>query len=154
VRRESADGRCYGARQWHRDIEDHRMFKILIWLDDVGPGDGAFEWIPSWLTEDINTELHYVSGMRTEREMDQWPHYSAEGPCWTTVLADTGNVFHRAGIPHHRDRYSLTFVWTSRHPIKIYNNGERLNAEQAARFTSGLNARQVASLPPKIARAC
>jgi len=153
LRRESADGQSYGARRWHRDIEDHRMFKILVWLDAVGPGDGAFEWIPSWLTDDVNTTLRYVSGMRTEREMARWPRYAAEGPRWTAVLADTRKVFHRAGIPLHRDRYSLTFVWSSRHPIRIYNPGERVSVEHAAQFTRDLNARQLACLPPKIARA-
>jgi hypothetical protein len=153
VRRESADGQRYDARHWHRDIEDHRMLKIFIWLENVGPGDGALEWIPSWLTDDITSELHYVSGMRTDQELARWPQYSAEGPRWTAVLADTRNVFHRAGLPHHRDRYSLMFGWTSRDPISIYNPGERVSVEQASQFTCGLSARQRACLPLKIARA-
>ena len=51
VRRERADGREDTVRQWHRDPEDHRMFKMLIWLDDVGPAGGAFEWLPRPYTE-------------------------------------------------------------------------------------------------------
>jgi hypothetical protein len=153
VRRESADGQHYNTRQWHRDAEDHRVLKLLIWLEDVGPDDGGFEWIPSWLTEDINAELRYVSGARTDQEMARFPKHAAEGPRWTAVLADTRKVFHRAGIPHHRDRYSLTFAWTSRHPTKTYNPAERVSIEQAAQFSSGLSARQLACLPPKVARA-
>ena len=153
VRRERADGQHYNTREWHRDAEDHRVLKILIWLEDVGPGDGAFEWVPSLLTDDVTTELRYVSGGRTGQELARFPKLAAEGPRWTAVVADTRKVFHRAGIPHGRDRYSLTFAWTSRHPTKTYNPAERVSPEQAAQFSSGLSARQLACLPPKVARA-
>lgn len=39
-----ADGRVEGTRQWHRDIEDHRVFKILVWLNGTtwGRMEGLF----------------------------------------------------------------------------------------------------------------
>lgn len=153
VRRELADGRQAEVRQWHRDIEDHRVFKLLVWIDDVGPKDGAFEWIPRNLTDATTRKLHYVSGYRTEREMAAvatptlWR--KAEGPRWTTVLADTRNVFHRAGTPHYKDRYSVTFKWTSRSPVKTMP-AERFTSVESAKLRNGLNARQLACLPVEL----
>jgi hypothetical protein len=153
LRRERADGRQDDVRQWHRDIEDHRMFKILVWVDDVAPMDGAFAWIPRDLTDSTARSLNYVSGFRTDREMaevvDPSRWFEAAGPRWTAVLADTRNVFHRAGTPRHNDRYSVTFSWTSRWPFKTYPV-EPVTTEQAANMRSGLNARQLASLPPTL----
>jgi hypothetical protein len=153
VRRERVDGRQDDVRQWHRDTEDQRMFKVLVWLDDVGPMDGAFEWIPRDLTDSTTRALGYVAGFRGEREMaevvapSRWQ--KAAGPRWTAVLADTCNVFHRAGTPRDNDRYSVTFSWSSRWPFKTYPV-EPFTTEQAAKMRSGLNARQLASLPPAL----
>jgi hypothetical protein len=115
--------------------------------------DGAFEWIPRELTESTTSALDYVSGFRKDREVAQvvdpsrWQR--AEGPRWTAVLADTRNVFHRAGTPRHNDRYSLTFTWTSRWPFKTYPV-DPYTTEQAAKIRSGLNARQLSCLPPTL----
>ncbi len=151
VRRELADGRQDAARGWHRDIEDHRVFKVLVWIDDVGPMDGAFEWVPRDLTGATTQALRYIAGYRTEREMaqvvapSQWQR--AEGPRWTAVLADTRSVFHRAGEPRNKDRYSVTFTYTSRWPLKTIPE-RPFSPDEAAKIRSGLNARQLATLPP------
>jgi hypothetical protein len=153
VRRERANGQQDTVRQWHRDIEDHRMFKVLVWIDDVAPMDGAFAWIPRDLTDSTARSLDYVSGFQKDREMaavvdpSRWEE--AEGPRWTAVLADTRNVFHRAGTPRINDRYSVTFSWTSRWPLKTYPV-DPVTTEQAAKIRSGLNARQLACLPPTL----
>ena len=153
VRRERADGREDTVRQWHRDPEDHRMFKMLIWLDDVGPAGGAFEWLPRPYTEPATRGLDYVAGFVSEDEMERvmprrlW--LSAPGPRWTTVLADTHSIFHRAGVPRDKDRYSVTFSWTSRWPIKALPV-EPFSAVQAATIRRGLSTRQRAALPRTI----
>ena len=47
VRREVADGRPpHDVRQWHRDVEDYRVLKILLWLDDVDADGGPFAYVP------------------------------------------------------------------------------------------------------------
>src|SRR5262249_6765932 len=40
VRREIADGQPNDVRQFHIDTEDHKMFRVIIYLNDVGRGDG------------------------------------------------------------------------------------------------------------------
>jgi hypothetical protein len=156
VRRERADGLQNEVRQWHLDVEDHRVFRLLVWISDVGPTGGAFEWIPREMTRSTARELGYVSGYRTESQManvvprSQWRN--AAGPRWTTVLADTHSVFHRAGTPEEDDRYSVMFTWTSRWPVKTTPT-RRLTLRETAKLQEGLNGRQLARLaPPLLAR--
>jgi hypothetical protein len=153
VRRERANGRDDTVRQWHRDPEDHRMFKIIVWLRDVSPAGGAFEWVPRQHTEAATRQLGYVSGFVSDSEMERvmprslWR--SAPGPRWTAVLGDTQSIFHRAGVPQDKDRYSITFSWTSRWPIKPFPV-DPFSAAQAEAIRQGLCARQRAALPRAI----
>lgn len=153
VRREQANGLESTVRQWHIDPEDHRMFKVIIWLDDVSPVGGAFEWLPHSCTEAAERELGYVSGFVSENEMERvmprqlWR--SAPGPRWTVVLGDTRSIFHRAGVPQDKDRYSITYSWTSRWPIKPFPI-DPFTAAQAEAIRQGLSARQRSALPKAI----
>jgi len=153
VRREPANGRQDTVRQWHRDPEDHRMFKIIIWLNDVSPAGGAFEWVPRPRTQEATRKLGYVSGFVSDHDMEQvmarqlW--CNAPGPRWTAVLGDTMSIFHKAGVPQDKDRYSITYSWTSRWPIKPYPI-EPFSAAQAEAVRQGLSARQRAALPKAI----
>jgi hypothetical protein len=153
VRRERANGRLDTVRQWHVDPEDHRMFKVIIWLDDVSPDGGAFEWLPRRYTEETARKLNYVTGFVSDSEMERvlpkrlWS--SAPGPRWTAVLGDTRSIFHRAGVPKDRDRYSITYSWTSRWPIKPFPI-DPFSAAQAEAIRRGLSARQRAALPKPI----
>ncbi len=153
VRRECVGADQVGVRLFHRDIEDHRVFKILVWLDDVGTGDGPFQWVPREITESTTQALRYVAGFVTDSDMakvvppERWN--TAEGPRWTVLTADTRSVFHRAGSPEDRDRYSVTFTWTSRHPAKTIPS-KPFTPSQAAGIRHGLNDRQLACLPPPL----
>ena len=151
MRREVANGKAVGVRQWHRDIEDHRVFKILVWLNDVGPSGGPFEYVELPQSLDAVRRLKYVSGFVTDDSMDQviprdqW--HQATGPKWTAVVPDTAQVFHRAMPATDRDRYSVTFTWTSRHQIKVMPS-EPFTASETARIRVELDARQLECLPP------
>ena len=139
--REVADGKALGTRQWHRDIEDHRVFKILIWLNDVGPRGGAFQYIPKPESDDAVNRLKYVAGFVTDDQMtmivpeEEW--VKATGPRWTAVMADPARILHRASPAEDRDRYSITFTWTSRHPIKTMPPAEPFSASDAAESEPG-----------------
>jgi hypothetical protein len=153
VRRERANGRRDTVRQWHVDPEDHRMFKMIVWLHDVSPAGGAFEWLPRSYTEAATQELGYVSGFVSDNDMERvmprrlW--CQAPGPRWTAVLGDTRSIFHRAGVPQDKDRYSITFSWTSRWPIKPFPI-DPFSPAQAEAIRHGLSARQRAALPKAI----
>jgi hypothetical protein len=152
IYREVADGKVEGTRQWHRDIEDHKVFKILIWLNDVGPLGGAFQYIPRPISDPAAQQLRYVAGFVADDQMlgvvpaTEW--IKATGPQWTAVMADPARILHRASPAVDRDRYSVTFTWTSRHPIKTMPPAESFSAEEEDRLREGLDARQLGCLPP------
>ena len=154
VRCEVADGAVRDVRQWHRDIEDHRMLKILLWLNDVDATGGPFEYISRDRTEMITRSLRYVSGFVPDRAMEHvvarrgWKQ--AVGARWTAVVADTSSVFHRAMPPKSADRYSVTFTWTSRRPIKTMP-ADPMSPDHATRIRRDLNLRQLACLPRHLA---
>lgn len=151
VYREVADGKTEGTRQWHRDIEDFRVFKILVWLNDVGPRGGAFQYVPRPVSDPAVTQLKYVAGFVTDPALSefvdptQW--VKATGPQWTAVMADPARILHRASPAEDRDRYSVTFTWTSRNPIKTIPNNDAFTNDEMARLRQGLDSRQIACLP-------
>lgn len=156
IYREVADGRVEGTRQWHRDIEDHRVPKVLVWLNDVGPNGGAFQYIPKRQSDAAVKGLKYVAGFVTDSDMakcvspTEW--VKATGPKWTAVMADPARILHRASPAVDRDRYSVTFTWTSRQPIKTMPAAEPFSPGEAQRIITGLDERQLACLPDELRR--
>lgn len=151
VYREVADGRTESTRQWHRDIEDHKVFKILVWIDDVGPQGGALEYVPRPVSDPAVEKLRYVAGFVSDADMssvvppEHW--VKAVGPRWTAVLADPARILHRASLAQDKDRYSVTFTWTSRHPIKTMPLAEPFTADESDRVRADLSPAQLACLP-------
>ena len=150
VFRQVADGRTVGTRQWHRDVEDHKMLKILVWLNDVDERGGPFQYIPRPASHRAVEQLKYVGGFLSDKTVDgivprsDW--MKAVGPRWTAVFADTAGVLHRGSPAVGHDRYSVTFTWASRTPLKAMPNDEPLTAAENARVRDGLDARQLSCL--------
>lgn len=147
---ERATGEAVGVRQWHRDIEDRRMLKFLIWLNDVDDDGGPFEYVDRSRTPDLTRSLHYVSGYVSDeairRHVPESEWQRGTGPMWTCVVTDPRSLFHRAMPPVRRDRYSLTFSYTSRSPIRTLPTSALSRREREV-VTAGLSARQLACLP-------
>ena len=61
------------------------------------------------------------------------------------MFADPRNIFHRAMPPVRRDRYSLTFFFTSRSPLRSLPSAP-VTVRERELATRGLNARQLACL--------
>ena len=57
LRREFNDGKLNDVRQWHVDAEDRRMFKIIVYLNDVLPGGGPFQYLPKGVTAETARRL-------------------------------------------------------------------------------------------------
>ena len=144
-RREIANGKPIGVRQWHIDVEDHRMLKIIVYLNDVSLNGGPFEYISKYSTSSLRQTLQYSSGfvsdevMKTVIPISDWK--SCTGRSGTVTLSDTCNVFHRAKPPLGADRFSITFSYTSRRPIKIYSENT-LFRDNLLRTSSRLSRRQ------------
>jgi hypothetical protein len=150
VRCEVANGDITSVRQWHVDVEDDRMLKILVWLRDVDIAGGPFEYVPKADSAAAQKRLSYVSGFVPEDRFtaavdpSQWR--AATGPTWTAAVADTCAVFHRAKAPTGADRYSVTFSYSTNAPRKTYPI-EPFSDADVAPILAGLTDRQRRALP-------
>lgn len=151
VRREVANRQTAGVRQWHRDAEDRRTVKILVWLNEVDDEGGPYAYIPLVETLSAVERLHYVAGFVDDatvlRMVAPGSVKTATGPRWTTVVADNCRLLHRATPPVARDRLSVTFTWSSRTPMKT-EQAPDFTLEHLRRIRTGLSERQMACLPP------
>ena len=151
VYRGVAHSKLLDTREWHRDVEDRRMVKLLVWLNDVGAEGGALRYVSKPRTKEAVRQLRYVSGRLTDASMRAAvpPHewIRATGPRWTAVFVDPAQVLHRAGPAEARDRYSVTFTWTSRQPLTSPPGAQQFSPADIERIRHGLNPAQRASLP-------
>ncbi len=121
--RNLANGQSDDVRQWHIDAEDHRMVKIILYLNNVSDCGGPYEFIDRRFTDKILEGAHYKSGFMSDADIakivprSDWN--SCTGDYGTTVLSDTCSVFHRAKPPTGSDRFSLTFYYASIKPKTI-----------------------------------
>jgi len=148
-RRGIANGKVVDVRQWHIDTEDHRMFKVIVYLNDVNVDGGPFECLPKPLSTEAKSILKYNSGFVPDPAMQvavpQSSWKACTGPFGTALFADTCNIFHRAKAPTAQDRYSITFSYTSIQPIE-YRSKLQYTAEQWEYLSSQLNRNQISCL--------
>ena len=144
-RREIANGKLIDVRQWHIDVEDYRMVKVILYLNDVGLNGGPFEYISKNSTSSLRQTLRYSSGfvsdevIKTVIPISEWK--SCTGRSSTLTFSDTCNVFHRPKPPLEADRFSITFSYTSRRPIKIFSK-VTLSRDELLGISSRLSRRQ------------
>lgn len=108
------------SRLWHMDSEDRKLFKVIIYLNDINDERGPFQYLPKYLTAKVADSLKYKYGYISDKIMQhvipQSSYKSCTGPSGTVVIAGTGSVFHRGKIPVDSDRFSVFFDYTSRQP--------------------------------------
>jgi hypothetical protein len=121
VRRDIFGGPVDETRMWHRDNEDHRIVKIIVYLNDVGEDGGPFEFLPVDRTPPIWRVPIVNSSRVTEEEMARLaPHDSwrpCTGPRGTAVFVDTCRVYHRGRVAAREDRRTLFFCYNSQRPL-------------------------------------
>jgi len=122
----SASGRNHEVvRRWHLDHEDRRIFKVIVYLSDVDAGAGPFGYIHQSHSSAIRgargLDVRGVpdDDMNTVVPREEWAQVT--GPRMTSVLVDTGQVFHRVFPPTVTERYSVTFAYSSRSPYYAYS---------------------------------
>jgi hypothetical protein len=145
LRREIANGELIDVRQWHIDVEDYRMVKIIIYLNDVNLNGGPFEYISKDKSLLLRQTLKYNSGFVSDHMIEPFVPKSYWQPCTgsygTVIFSDTCNVFHRAKPPVTSDRFSITFSYTSQKPIKKYSTGV-LPQDEFLKLSRRLSQRQ------------
>lgn len=121
VRRDLKGGAQVETRLWHRDAEDKRIVKVIVYLNDVDRGGGAFEFIPRSFSPPT-WRAHRASGRLDERDMEalvpreRWRMCS--GPRGTAVIVDTCSVYHRGQVAEVEDRQALFFCYNSNRPLQ------------------------------------
>jgi hypothetical protein len=120
VRRDLKGGDMLETRLWHRDAEDKRILKIIVYCNDVDRGGGAFEFVPRQAGPPTWRAATPV-GRLTDQQMTALVPPSAWRPCsgprGTVVIADTCSVYHRGQIAEAEDRLALFFCYNSDAPL-------------------------------------
>ena len=150
MRRSIADGESYGVRRWHLDWEDRRTIKIIIYLNNVTAGGGPYEYIRRTVTSQAVKTL----ARRHLSDLEMLATVPRED--WTACLADVGNiiitdtssVFHRAQPPIYRERFSITFCYTSANP-RVFWKSRKISPQQRKLINSKIDRRQKGCLPKK-----
>jgi hypothetical protein len=112
---------------WHKDSEDRRMIKVIIYLNDVTQEHGPFEYIPlpaNSLERVNNYRVDYelwrsnFLGINDEKMAKIIPKSawkSCPGKAGTVIFADTRNILHH-GTVRSRERPALFFTYTANSP--------------------------------------
>jgi hypothetical protein len=117
LRKDIAKGKDVGSRRWHKDGEDRRVIRIIIYLNDVFDDGVAFEYIPKHLNLSNLTKNLYL-----DEEIRKIVPTSYLKPCLgsagTVVFAATSSIFHhgKVFVEPGTDRLALFFAYTSRQP--------------------------------------
>lgn len=113
------------ASQWHRDPADRRIFKLIVYLNDVSAGGGPFEFISKDRSISACRALKYHSGYVSDAVLERTvprEHWQVcVGARGSVLVGDTAAIFHRIRAPATASRLSITFTYTSRRPLRIYD---------------------------------
>ena len=137
LKREEANGLSEGTRQWHLDLEDEQMFRVIIYLSDVGPGAGPFEYIARQESQRAKSKLGYKGGYLDFDQLQSAVPAASPNAFYASsagaIFFDGINIFHRAQPPTAVDRYSLTLSYSSNTPLEL-----RMTARLSKRVREGL----------------
>jgi hypothetical protein len=141
---ERADSRRAGVRQWHRDHEDWRVVKVLIYLNEVTADGGPFEYVEGADSAQASQAMRYRSGYVPDADFDPIvPESQRRAVCAArheVIVFDGAKVFHRARPPVSAPRYSVTFNYVSRAPLRGFHGA--INPHLKQRLAGRLTQRQ------------
>lgn len=152
ARAESLGDEEIETRLWHRDPEDSKILKIIIYLNDVDEEAGPFECFKkdktlflNWAPKDQKGRLE--KNFAREYEKKNPPH-SFIGKKGTVVFVDTCQVYHRGKKPVHSPRRALFYCYNAKKPAyPIYCDPHFSVGPFLSRYSSRLTQRQRHSLP-------
>jgi hypothetical protein len=140
LRHSLLDGAAVGTRLWHQDAEDRHVFRMVLYLNDVAPGGGPFEYIPRHLGvsyRDFTEFSHAITNERMDRIVPSKMWKRVLGPSGTFVLADTAKTFHHESLQVTAERAVVMFGFSTRRPRDLSLASGHFPVE---RFVSELQA--------------
>lgn len=118
----------FGPLLWHKDLEDRRIVKIIIYLNDVEEKHGPFEYVPRPLTSLSRLSSYRISykilkaysGITDETlgkiiPKSAWKR--CPGKAGTVIFADTKNTLSHDTVSTE-ERSALVFVYTANPPSR------------------------------------
>ncbi|MEH2082084.1 MAG: phytanoyl-CoA dioxygenase [Nostoc sp.] len=127
LRKDFPNKNQFGTQLWHKDAEDRRMIKIIIYLNDVEEKHGPFEYIPASLTSLLRLNYYrtyyklWQSGHLgiTDEELNEIIPKQAWKACMglagTVIIVDPKKAIHH-GTFRTEDRLTLFSCYTSTSP--------------------------------------
>lgn len=132
LRRDFANERPVTTELWHRDLEDRRVIKLFVYLSDVEPETGPYEYIPrsktppaivrqikASFTKRLETNP-YDMGITDEEMAAIVPRSgwrTCVGAAGTVLFSDPVAVFHH-GKSRTQGRSALFFIYTAQNPLR------------------------------------
>jgi hypothetical protein len=147
VRRDAPRAPARGSRRWHRDREDLREMKVLVYLSDVDESSLAFEYAS--LAGTPLTLPSLLDDEEMERRIPREFWRSCFGPRETVLVAATSRVLHRgrsATSTPQRERTLAVFTYTSAAPLDRARCRGHFDDAARAVIEPGLTPRQRAAL--------
>jgi len=122
IRRDVADGRMAGTRFWHRDGEDQRILKLIVYVNDVDESTGPFECVPrrhsppTWRVDLFDGNR--VDEAQFDRLVAPQQRRACTGRRGSVVIVDTCAVYHRGRVPTAKDRLTAFYCYNSVSPLR------------------------------------
>jgi hypothetical protein len=89
------DGPPSSSQLWHYDVNDERIVKLFVYLEDCGPDNGPFTFIPAGPSQQVSSAVgHYVPDERIAAHVPRTRWLTVEGKAGTGFFIDTGRCYH------------------------------------------------------------
>jgi len=121
IRKDFVNANQFSIMLWHRDSEDRRIVKIIIYLNDVEEKHGPFEYVPVSFTSVDSLNFYrlyqkiHKSGINDEalnKIVPKSAWKSCIGPAGTVIIADTQRLLHH-GTVRTEERSTLFYAYTA-----------------------------------------
>lgn len=118
LRQSLTDGKQIGPRLWHMDSEDFHVLRVVIYLNDVTPGGGPFEYVPRnyGITYKAFPGTGCITNERMREVVPEHRWKQCYGPIGTVIIADAAKIFHHESLQVDRERTVAMIGYSSRRP--------------------------------------
>jgi hypothetical protein len=101
------------SQLWHYDVNDERIVKLFVYLEDCGPRNGPFTFIPADCSQRVAGAVgHYVADDLIAAHVPRIQWQIIEGDAGTAFLIDTGRCYH-FGSRSELTRYAYVVTYSS-----------------------------------------
>jgi hypothetical protein len=142
--RRDLSGPDIGSRRWHRDGEDRRELKVIVYASDVTDSSVSFELIPR---SKVGKGTALYDDVEMARLVSRKNWRRCLGPRGTVLFCATSDIYHRGYAPDGAaPRTALFYTYTSRRPTQVEDCRAHCSATAIDTMRDHLSSRQWQSL--------